>query len=68
MSLIAVFSPTPGMPGQIVGRVAFEPAIVGKLQRIEFEARAYGGDVVAAQFGDTAARREHGRSLVDDLQ
>jgi hypothetical protein len=38
------------------------------LARLEFEPREDGSRIVPAEFRDPAARHEHGRALVDDLQ
>ena len=54
--------------GQVVRRIAFESAVIGQLRRLEIEALAHGRRVVAAEIGDAAPRRQHGRAIVDDLQ
>ena len=57
-----------GNAGKVVGRIALEPAIIGQLRRFQTEALAHRRDVVAPEIRDPAARRQHRRELVDDLQ
>ena len=57
-----------GNSGKIIGRIAFEPAIIGQLTRFEAETFANRRRIVAAELRDAAPRRQNRRAFADDLQ